>query len=72
VAFELSHNNGIEDQHLPGYRGQLNRNCVTMAEVLGSADYFAVAAVRALTPRQYALSLLVATAAPTAGSMWGR
>jgi len=34
-----------------------------------SADYFAVAAVRALTPRQYALSLLVATAAP--GSLPG-
>ena len=35
--------NMVEDQHLPGYRGQLNRNCVTMAEVLGSADYFAAA-----------------------------
>jgi len=35
--------NMVEDQHLPGYRGQLNRNCVTMAEVLGSAGYFAAA-----------------------------
>ena len=32
--------NMIRDQHLPGYRGQLNRDCVTMAEVLGSAGYF--------------------------------
>ena len=28
------------DQGQPGYRGQLNNNCVTIAEVLGEAGYF--------------------------------
>ncbi len=39
-----SHQAGIgwmtTDQKLPGYRGQLNENCVTIAEVLGEAGYF--------------------------------
>ncbi len=35
--------NMIRDQNLLGYRGQLNRDCVTMAEVLGSAGYFTAA-----------------------------
>jgi arylsulfatase len=29
-----------EDKKQPGYRGQLNDQCVTLAEVLGSAGYF--------------------------------
>lgn len=28
------------DQNAPGYRGQLNHQCVTIAEVLGNAGYF--------------------------------
>jgi len=32
--------NMVRDQNLLGYRGQLNRDCVTMAEVLGAAGYF--------------------------------
>lgn len=39
-----SHEAGIghmtEDDHLPGYRGRLNDNCMTMAEVLDGAGYF--------------------------------
>jgi arylsulfatase len=39
-----SHQAGIgwmtADQGLPGYRGQLNNHCVTVAEVLGEAGYF--------------------------------
>ncbi|MDG2208078.1 MAG: arylsulfatase [Pirellulales bacterium] len=35
--------NMIRDQHLPGYRGQLNRDCVTMAEVLKTAGYYTAA-----------------------------
>ena len=39
-----SHQAGIgwmtANQGLPGYRGQLNENCVTIAEVLGQAGYF--------------------------------
>jgi arylsulfatase A-like enzyme len=39
-----SHQAGIgwmtADQNAPGYRGQLNDQCVTIAEVLGSAGYF--------------------------------
>ncbi|MCR9294497.1 MAG: arylsulfatase [bacterium] len=39
-----SHQAGIgwmtADQQLPGYRGRLNENCVTIAEVLGQAGYF--------------------------------
>lgn len=39
-----SHQAGIgwmtADQKLPGYRGQLNKECVTIAEVLGEAGYF--------------------------------
>ena len=35
--------NMVRDQNLLGYRGQLNRDCVTMAEVLGSAGYFTAA-----------------------------
>jgi len=35
--------NMIRDQNLPGYRGQLNRDCVTMAEVLQAAGYFTAA-----------------------------
>jgi arylsulfatase A-like enzyme len=39
-----SHQAGIgwmtTDQELPGYRGRLNDNCVTIAEVLGQAGYF--------------------------------
>ena len=38
------HQTGIgwmtDDQQLPGYRGQLNDQCVTIAEVLSSAGYF--------------------------------
>ncbi len=30
----------MEDRHLPGYRGHLNDECVTMAEVLKPAGYF--------------------------------
>lgn len=30
----------VSDQGVPGYRGQLNDSCVTLAEVLGSAGYF--------------------------------
>jgi arylsulfatase A-like enzyme len=30
----------VEDQGVPGYRGQLNDSCVTMAEVLRGAGYF--------------------------------
>ncbi|MBP7140448.1 MAG: sulfatase-like hydrolase/transferase [Opitutaceae bacterium] len=30
----------VGDQGVPGYRGQLNDSCVTLAEVLGSAGYF--------------------------------
>ncbi len=30
----------IDDQGLPGYRGRLNRQCVTLAEVLRPAGYF--------------------------------
>jgi arylsulfatase len=29
-----------QDKKLPGYRGQLNEECVTIAEVLGKAGYF--------------------------------
>jgi arylsulfatase A-like enzyme len=29
----------MRDQKHPGYRGRLNRNCVTMAEVLGASGY---------------------------------
>jgi arylsulfatase A-like enzyme len=29
-----------EEKPFPGYRGRLNENCVTMAEVLGGAGYF--------------------------------
>lgn len=29
-----------DDQQLPGYRGHLNEQCVTIAEVLGKAGYF--------------------------------
>ncbi len=39
-----SHQAGIghmtEDQGVPGYRGQLTNDCVTIAEVLGPAGYF--------------------------------
>lgn len=39
-----SHQAGVgwmtADQKLPGYRGQLNDQCVTIAEVLGEAGYF--------------------------------
>ena len=35
--------NMIRDQKLRGYRGQLNRDCVTMAEVLKSAGYYTAA-----------------------------
>lgn len=39
-----SHQAGIghmtEDDEVPGYRGRLNDNCVTMAEVLDDAGYF--------------------------------
>ena len=39
-----SHQAGIgwmtADQKVPGYRGHLNNNCVTIAEVLSSAGYF--------------------------------
>ncbi len=39
-----SHQTGIgllvADQRLPGYRGQLNRQCATIPEVLGAAGYF--------------------------------
>ena len=35
--------NMIRDQHLPGYRGQLNGDCVTMAEVLKAAGYYTAA-----------------------------
>ena len=35
--------NMIRDQQLPGYRGQLNRDCVTMAEVLRTAGYYTAA-----------------------------
>ncbi|MCA8988797.1 MAG: arylsulfatase [Planctomycetaceae bacterium] len=39
-----SHQAGIghmtTDQQVPGYRGQLTDNCVTIAEVLGQAGYF--------------------------------
>lgn len=39
-----SHEAGVghmtEDDNLPGYRGRLNDNCVTMAEVLHDAGYF--------------------------------
>jgi arylsulfatase len=39
-----SHEAGIghmtEDDELPGYRGRLNDNCVTIAQVLGGAGYF--------------------------------
>ena len=39
-----SHQAGIgwmtTDQKMPGYRGQLNESCVTVAEVLGEAGYF--------------------------------
>ncbi|HWD91318.1 MAG TPA: arylsulfatase [Verrucomicrobiae bacterium] len=31
--------NMMEDRGLPGYRGELNRNCLTIAEELGLADY---------------------------------
>jgi arylsulfatase A-like enzyme len=31
--------NMMEDQSLPGYRGELNRNCLTIAEVLHIANY---------------------------------
>ncbi len=31
--------NMMEDRGIPGYRGELNRNCVTMAEELKLADY---------------------------------
>ena len=31
--------NMMQDQGLPGYRGELNRNCLTMAEELRLADY---------------------------------
>lgn len=41
-----SHQAGVgwmtADQQLPGYRGQLNDQCVTIAEVLGQAGYFTV------------------------------
>ena len=41
-----SHQAGIgwmtADQQLPGYRGRLNENCVTIAEVLGQVGYFTV------------------------------
>ncbi len=30
----------VEDQNKPGYRGRLNNQCVTIAEVLGGAGYF--------------------------------
>jgi arylsulfatase A-like enzyme len=33
--------NMMEDEGLPGYRGELNRNCLTMAEELRRADYHA-------------------------------
>ncbi|MEZ6135927.1 MAG: arylsulfatase [Pirellulaceae bacterium] len=29
-----------QDQHVPGYRGQLNNQCVTLGEVMRSAGYF--------------------------------
>src|SRR4051794_36369697 len=29
----------VQDQKLPGYRGELNQNCVTIAEVLRRAGY---------------------------------
>ena len=35
--------NMIRDQQLPGYRGQLNRDCVTMAEVLRTVGYYTAA-----------------------------
>jgi arylsulfatase len=39
-----SHQAGVghmtDDEHLPGYRGRLNDECVTIAEVLGDAGYF--------------------------------
>ncbi len=39
-----SHQAGIghmtTDDHVPGYRGRLNDECVTIAEVLGTAGYF--------------------------------
>src|ERR1700757_4731165 len=39
-----SHQAGVghmmDDDHVPGYRGRLNDNCVTMAEVLDGAGYF--------------------------------
>ncbi len=39
-----SHQTGVghmtDDDNLPGYRGRLNDNCVTMAEVLDGAGYF--------------------------------
>jgi arylsulfatase A-like enzyme len=39
-----SHEAGVglmmDDEHEPGYRGRLNDNCVTIAEVLRSAGYF--------------------------------
>ena len=39
-----SHQAGVgwmtADQNAPGYRGQLNDQCVTIAEVLGNAGYF--------------------------------
>src|SRR5215472_18490408 len=31
--------NMMEDRGLPGYRGELNRNCLTMAEELKAANY---------------------------------
>ncbi len=31
--------NMMEDRGLPGYRGELNRNCPTIAEVMRAADY---------------------------------
>lgn len=41
-----SHQAGIghmtQDQGVPGYRGHLNDECVTLAEVMGSAGYFTV------------------------------
>src|SRR5579859_700934 len=30
----------LDDDKVPGYRGRLNDNCVTIAEVLGGAGYF--------------------------------
>lgn len=36
--------NMMEDQGLPGYRGELNRNCLTIAEELRRADYHAAMA----------------------------